>query len=51
MDDDYSWIEEPAPEPTETVSGRMIGMPDGSYEVLAHGCYRRLPANPGNEGE
>lgn len=32
-----------------TTDGEKSGLPDGSYEIVGEGCYRRLPADPGSE--
>jgi hypothetical protein len=32
-----------------TKDGREIGLPDGTYEIIGEGNYRRLPADPGSE--
>ena len=32
-----------------TAEGSEIGLPDGSYDIIGEGCYRRQPANPGSE--
>jgi hypothetical protein len=32
-----------------TIEGTFKGLPEGPYEVIGDGCYRRLPANPGSE--
>jgi hypothetical protein len=29
-----------------TTEGERIGLPDGSYEVVGDGCYRRMPVIP-----
>ena len=47
---DDEWKPE-QPEPHKTIKGSRLGMPDGPYEILEEGCYRRLPADVGQEGD